>query len=416
MDISNILSNEETPSQVTPPSVAALQSIEKKKGPGRGNWRRKTDKGASQSEYHALLPNPSQVTVVHGSPTGASGTPAFTAYESTMSPEAQYTSSRMAETYVPTPSHQTSKRNRPLTQHQVAMSEYRRSRIQAIINRGLKSHTHSHRRERHDDGPILRAWKRIRLLPSGYDSEEEEFKAFKEADKRENGTTNTTDENKTTLDMTKAIEAGYKKEGAHGYRPVGGVWMAGYVKPEMGECEDCGDGFRVLSRAFGRAERRMSRREKEEGGGLAPFDRSIERDQSVDLDDVDIVGAQVDVEEVERVKDRPRLVRKSGAGPTGGAGDGRATTGRKKEKGDAMGGGGSHPTDSHGGLEDPSEDEGDMHPQSRAVDDEMDVDEGGRELDSEDRELLGEVDAEEEDDEDEDDDGGDGADGMDIET
>ncbi|KAG9628795.1 hypothetical protein KCU86_g11006, partial [Aureobasidium melanogenum] len=75
--------------------------------------------------------------------------------------------------HVPTPSYQSQTRNRPLTSHQKAVSDYRRVRINQILDTGIRRRHIAAKRQRQEEGILLRAWKRIRMLPSGWDSEDE---------------------------------------------------------------------------------------------------------------------------------------------------------------------------------------------------------------------------------------------------
>ena len=68
------------------------------------------------------------------------------------------------------PSH---KRTRPLTQHQLAVEQYRRRRVEVILDRGLRTEHDEARKRRQGDSAFFRAWQRSRTLDPGYDSEEE---------------------------------------------------------------------------------------------------------------------------------------------------------------------------------------------------------------------------------------------------
>ncbi|KAG9974051.1 hypothetical protein KCU98_g12232, partial [Aureobasidium melanogenum] len=70
-------------------------------------------------------------------------------------------------------SYQSQTRNRPLTSHQKAVSDYRRVRINQILDTGIRRRHIAAKRQRQGEGILLRAWKRIRMLPSGWDSEDE---------------------------------------------------------------------------------------------------------------------------------------------------------------------------------------------------------------------------------------------------
>jgi len=54
-----------------------------------------------------------------------------------------------------------------------AVSDYRRVRINQILDTGIRRRHIAAKRQRQEEGILLRAWKRIRMLPSGWDSEDE---------------------------------------------------------------------------------------------------------------------------------------------------------------------------------------------------------------------------------------------------
>jgi Ino eighty subunit 1 len=126
------------------PQAAALP----KKGAGRGNRN-------TNIHHPFLLPNP-----VHTSP------PALYTV-----PDGLYLQPQ--RDHLSTPSYQLSTRNRPLTSHQKAVSDYRRVRINQILDTGIRRRHIAAKRQRQEEGILLRAWKRIRMLPSGWDSEDE---------------------------------------------------------------------------------------------------------------------------------------------------------------------------------------------------------------------------------------------------
>ncbi|KAH0423468.1 hypothetical protein KCU90_g8729, partial [Aureobasidium melanogenum] len=132
-----------SPSMGTP-QAAALP----KKGAGRGNRN-------TNIHHPFLLPNP-----VHTSPSAPKTVP-----------DGVYLQPQ--RDHVPTPSYQSQTRNRPLTSHQKAVSDYRRVRINQILDTGIRRRHIAAKRQRQEEGILLRAWKRIRMLPSGWDSEDE---------------------------------------------------------------------------------------------------------------------------------------------------------------------------------------------------------------------------------------------------
>ncbi|CAD0092597.1 unnamed protein product [Aureobasidium mustum] len=132
-----------SPSMGTPQATALP-----KKGAGRGNRN-------TNIHHPFLLPNP-----VHTSPSAPQTVP-----------DGVYLQPQRA--HVPTPSYQSQTRNRPLTSHQKAVSDYRRVRINQILDTGIRRRHIAAKRQRQEEGILLRAWKRIRMLPSGWDSEDE---------------------------------------------------------------------------------------------------------------------------------------------------------------------------------------------------------------------------------------------------
>lgn len=116
------------------------------KGPGRGNWRR-----------NRLEP---------------SGDPSI-APRST--PKAAPKAEPLTTVFVPVNGVEPSanKRARPPTSHQLALENFRKQRVNHIIDRGLKKVRAKATRKRKAENPVVRAWKRIRTLDATYDSEEE---------------------------------------------------------------------------------------------------------------------------------------------------------------------------------------------------------------------------------------------------
>lgn len=156
MNIKNMLS-EDDPGMNPPPAAMP------KKGPGRGNWRR-------NKEPQPILPNTPSYGFVHESP--APNTPAPHALHA--SPSGSTTFHAMnTKDHIPTPSYQSTKRNRPLTSHQQAVSDHRRTRIGSILDLGLRKRLKMAKQQREDEGAIAQSWKRLRMLPPGWDSDDE---------------------------------------------------------------------------------------------------------------------------------------------------------------------------------------------------------------------------------------------------
>ncbi|QIW96661.1 hypothetical protein AMS68_002179 [Peltaster fructicola] len=85
--------------------------------------------------------------------------------------------------HVPTPSYQAQKRNRGVTQHQSALNIHRRAQMDYMLDRSIRKIHVSARQDREEEGAVVRAWKRIRVLPADYDSEEELIRARKVRDR-----------------------------------------------------------------------------------------------------------------------------------------------------------------------------------------------------------------------------------------
>ena len=132
--------------------------------------------------------------------------------------------------HVPTPSYQAQKRHRGITQHQSAVINHRKQQIDYTLDRRIrKVHTRA-RDKRQNEGAILRAWKRGRLMPTDYDSEEEQIKirkAKERADKDDDWRMNKGKENLEFLDEMEPWR-----------RPR--VHLAGFVRIS-GESNDVGE-------------------------------------------------------------------------------------------------------------------------------------------------------------------------------
>ncbi|PNS21513.1 Ino eighty subunit 1 [Sphaceloma murrayae] len=369
------LGGEETPSRTSAHPT-------KPKGPGRGNWRRNKLLPAVSHTDHPTLSEPAQ----NGTAPQHSGI---------LPPRlAADILARSGGGEVPTPGHQ-SKKMRPLTTHQLAISEYRRSRVRRILERGVQLGQAEGRGKRIKEGAVLRAWMRCKMVPSGWDSEEEETKAGKEegADGGKAGATGMDFEGEGRL-FGRAVGS----KGVVMNRPVGGVWMAGFVMPGLKEVEDVGEEYGHFQRVFERADRRL----EDVGRDLDRIrERRFYRRKSI----VEAYAEELSKDPLD-IGARPRLVRKNvGRGRGRGRGRGGAGRGGARTEDGGKDGNGVRDTVEY-------EDEG-----MDGEEDEMDVDDtignvedaDQAELDEEDRELLGEVDAEESDEGDEDEDDDDGA-------
>lgn len=141
----NTLLNDDAPMSTPAPS----------KGSGRGNWSRtKTGTGGPRSFRSKLDANASQDGQ---SPSG--NAPTFSG------PHGFYLPLNGSD-----PAH---KRTRPLTQHQLAVEQYRRRRVDVILDRGLRLEYKAASRRRRKANSFMRAWIRCKGMADGYDTDED---------------------------------------------------------------------------------------------------------------------------------------------------------------------------------------------------------------------------------------------------
>ncbi|KAF2280881.1 ino eighty subunit 1 [Westerdykella ornata] len=138
------------------------------KGPGRGNWSRKPGGSARGAKTRLDVQGTSQ-----------EGQSPLT---STVPPVSTYTGPHGF--YLPLngsdPSH---KRTRPLTAHQLAVEQFRRRRVDVILDRGLRAEYERARKRRRGESSFLRSWVRCKGMTDGYDTDEESnIQALQQAD------------------------------------------------------------------------------------------------------------------------------------------------------------------------------------------------------------------------------------------
>lgn len=123
------------------------------KGPGRGNWSRNRNTGArgAKNKIEAAASQDGQ------SPSG--NAPTFSG------PHGFYLPLNGSD-----PTH---KRTRPLTQHQLAVEQYRRRRVEVILDRGIRVEYKRAAKRRRAQSPFLRAWIRCKGMQDGYDTDED---------------------------------------------------------------------------------------------------------------------------------------------------------------------------------------------------------------------------------------------------
>ena len=378
MGIKTMLS-EDDPGMNPPPAAMP------KKGPGRGNWRRNKER----SEPQPILPNTPSFGFVHESP--APNTPAYGVHGS---PSGSISFLPLStKDHIPTPSYQSAKRNRPLTSHQQAVSEHRRGRIGQILDIGIKKRFKAAKRKREDEGVIIQAWKRIRMLPSGWDSEDEGLDKPKEdskdKDKDDNGKNKIKEEDKQIAALRRAacgvtIPGGFRlpktdkdmeREKSHGILDL---------NPE--DDDDFGEQALYLVDVLKGYKYRLQQWDHQESNG-APLREPLEQTHPYQADwelENDYEGEQEEL--TATLTPRPRQARKRGG----------ATAGSRKSKGGAS-------TPSVAATADDGKDDPKIKPPPRDDDDdETMVDGDGEEeshavrapprdlgeLDDEDRELL----------------------------
>ncbi|KAF2156807.1 hypothetical protein K461DRAFT_289182 [Myriangium duriaei CBS 260.36] len=372
-----LLGGASTPSRSTPSG--------KPKGPGRGNWRRnKFAPTTTHVEQSARVP-----------PMPQSSPPRNTILPANVASEIMSRAGQLGSEQAGTPTEKGSKKSRPLTTHQLAINEYRQSRIRRILERGVQRGQVEARKKRVLEGGILRAWKRIRSFPPKegllvrdsfvWDSDEEEARTATES-KEEEG--KSVEETEWRL-FGKRFRPGI-------LRDPKGVHMAGYVLPRLREVEDAGEQAGHVARTMTATLKKAQLTDED----VYTFkERVFVRRKS----EVEFYAEELEKDTWD-LGDRPRLVRKS-------MGGGRGRGSRRGGRGGAARGSGARSRRSRGADGIKLEDTNGTGETADIDEDEMDVDEGTAgnageaeqaELDEEDRELLGEVDAEESDEEEDD--------------
>lgn len=274
-----------------------------------------------------------------------------------------------------------------------AVSDYRRVRINQILDTGIRRRHIAAKRERQEEGILLRAWKRIRMLPSGWDSEDE--------GPAEKGKDDSKDKDKDDGGASKGRSKEEEKAAAALRRAAGGVRILGGFALPLTDKEleqekqrplnsianvsrdDVGEEALYFSRAFSLGMVQLDREENDDEDShlllpsppLKPVD---DMEDERELQAMDEIAATI-------VK--PRQGRKSRGG--GGGASRKSKGGASKAAGETKDG---TPVDSRlsAARADNEADDEDMH-------DEGNVTIGpSAELDDDERELLGEADTEDE--------------------
>jgi Ino eighty subunit 1 len=145
----NTLLNDDAPASSSPAP----------KGPGRGNWARNrtsaVNSGPSARSFKARL----DATTSQDGQSPSTSAPTFNG------PHGFYLPLNGSD-----PSH---KRTRPLTQHQLAVEQYRRRRVDVILDRGIRIEYAAAARRRRTTNTFMRSWIRCKGMADGYDTDEE---------------------------------------------------------------------------------------------------------------------------------------------------------------------------------------------------------------------------------------------------
>lgn len=399
MRINTLLNNDEASHDGSPTSTTPAPV---KKGPGRGNWRRNKNKAdgtptagrttSGEGSHHIpLLPN-NGTTFVNETPGGGMPATPGSGYNSTFNQGSPNRNSALAfqppntGDHVPTPSYQAQKRSRGVTQHQNALINHRRQQIDYTLDRRIRKIHLRARDKREEEGALFRAWKRVKLMPADYDSEEEMIKSRK-------GRGGSADTKNDDVDWRRAAVKDAQLNGAAGddssSRPSRAL-LAGFVRVDT-EASDLGEEAKALARSLRRCSRRLDRwQETSTPGQAVVVSRSRQREGLLYAQRPS-VSFELEEDEDE-APPPPVVVRRrapKGSGKRAAAAKAKAAK-REEDEGAAM------PLEDVQMEDDGGEDDGGGEGEGEGEG------EGGGELDEEDRELLGEVDADEsEEDEDE---------------
>ncbi|SMR55238.1 unnamed protein product [Zymoseptoria tritici ST99CH_1A5] len=258
MRIDNMLNSDDVaPDPSSPQAVPEFPAPSVKKGPGRGNWRRNKTKDAASSSRTAqeghhipLLPATGQIDFINDAPSSSAFH--YNSNKMPVSPTQSQTISGFARDHIPTPSYQAQKRHRGVTQHQSAVMTHRKQQIDYTLDRRIRKAHVAFRNTRESESAIVRAWKRIRALPLDYDSEEEGIRVRKARERAD----------KTDDEWRSGVHRGGKENDDFldnvdlWRRPR--VLLAGFVKIP-GEPTDVGEEVRSLAQSFRKASRRLQR-------------------------------------------------------------------------------------------------------------------------------------------------------------
>jgi len=278
MRINTLLNNEEAPVEASP---AVTTPAPVKKGPGRGNWRRnkKTADGtpatgrtaSGEGSHHVpLLPNNGSMFVNETPGGGIPATPG-SGFTNTFGHGSPGRGAILAfqpphtGDHVPTPSYQAQKRSRGVTQHQNAIINHRKQQIDYTLDRRIRKIHIRARDRREEEGALFRAWKRIKRMPTDYDSEEEMIKSRKGRDRPDKDE----DWRRTKETQNGADDADWRRARS---------LLAGFVRVDN-EASDLGEEAKALARSLRQCSRRLDRwQEAAKPGQAVHLSRERERD------------------------------------------------------------------------------------------------------------------------------------------
>ena len=289
MRINNLLNNEEGMSEASPPHAAPTI----RKGPGRGNWRR--NKAKDTSVPQSIRPQDERAHHVPLLPnTGQLNFVNEAPQQLQLSPGGYHSTilSSSLGSYKPTMSYQSSRRG--MTQHQSAVMNHRARQISYTLDKRIRRVHAQARANREAEGPILRSWKRVRTMAIDYDSEEERIKIRKAKERAEKDDDWRLNKNKESVDFYADLEPWQRPR----------VYMAG-LRRAQGEVSDVGEEARSIARTFDRCGRRLKRWEDAFPGdamikrrhlqaqGLLHSSRrrrAVVQDPSMEQDGLDVMG------------------------------------------------------------------------------------------------------------------------------
>jgi Ino eighty subunit 1 len=134
------------------------------KGPGRGNWARNRTSGVGAAP-NSTGPGSRSFKSRLDTTTSQDGQSPSISAPTFNGPHGFYLPLNGSD-----PSH---KRTRPLTQHQLAVEQYRRRRVDVILDRGIRIEYKAAAKRRRRTNTFMRAWIRCKAMADGYDTDEE---------------------------------------------------------------------------------------------------------------------------------------------------------------------------------------------------------------------------------------------------